>query len=138
VDRHGQKAPEVRIYHFVGAGFRERLGGEGLRPGQLDGDLEFLARAAVKINQIRADLGTVGPVIAEQVEQAMGRLLELLMHSASSHGFAQMDGYILASNQRMLRLAKRLGFVSVESPEGPTVRKVRCELNRRVRLRSET
>jgi acetyltransferase len=67
-----------------------------------------------------------------------GRLLELLMHSASSHGFAQMDGYILASNQRMLRLAKRLGFVSVESPEGPTVRKVRCELNRRVRLRSET
>lgn len=71
IDRHGQKAPEVRIYHFVGAGYRERAGGEGLRPGQLEGDLEFLARAAVKVNQIRADLGTVGPVIAQQVEEAM-------------------------------------------------------------------
>jgi acetyltransferase len=66
------------------------------------------------------------------------RLLELLMQSASRHGFAQMEGYILASNHRMLRLAKRLGFVSVESPEGPTVRKVRCDLTRRVRLRSGT
>jgi RimJ/RimL family protein N-acetyltransferase len=66
------------------------------------------------------------------------RLLELLMQSASKHGFARMEGYILTSNHRMLRLAKRLGFVSVECPEGPTVRKVRCELTRRVRLRSET
>ena len=41
-----------------------------------------------------------------------------------------MEGYILATNARMLGLAKRLGFVSVPSPEGPTVRKVQCELNR--------
>jgi len=58
------------------------------------------------------------------------RLLEVLMQSASRHGFAQMEGYILASNGRMLRLAKRLGFVSVESSEDPTVRKVRCDLTR--------
>jgi len=41
-----------------------------------------------------------------------------------------MEGDILASNGRMLRLAKRLGFVSVESLEDPTVRKVRCDLTR--------
>ena len=34
-------------------------------------DLEFLYRAAKKVQQIREDLGKVGPVIAEQVEEAM-------------------------------------------------------------------
>jgi hypothetical protein len=33
--------------------------------------LEFLLRAARKVEQIREDLGKVGPVIAQQVEQAM-------------------------------------------------------------------
>src|SRR5262249_23340648 len=59
------------------------------------------------------------------------RLLELLMQSASRHGFARMEGYILASNTRMLGLARRLGFVAVESSEDPAVRKVRCDLTRR-------
>lgn len=71
VDRHGQKAPEVLIYHFVGKGYQEN-DLVGTRPGELDGDLEFLMRAALKINNIREDLmGKVGQVIAEQVEEAM-------------------------------------------------------------------
>ena len=37
----------------------------------LDADLEFLMRAVQKIEQIREDLGTVGSVIADQVEEAM-------------------------------------------------------------------
>src|SRR5262245_16223516 len=57
------------------------------------------------------------------------QLLELLMQHARAQGFARMEGYILATNERMLGLAKRLGFATVPSPEGPTVRKVRCELN---------
>jgi len=56
------------------------------------------------------------------------RLLELLMQHARASGFTRMEGYILASNTRMLGLARRLGFVTVESAEGPTVRKVRCDL----------
>ncbi len=73
IDRHGQKASEVRIYHFVGKGYKQR---EQSRPsdipaGELEGDLEFLMRAARKVNQIREDLGKVGPVIAQQVEDAM-------------------------------------------------------------------
>jgi len=72
IDRHGQKAKEVRIYHFVGEGYkeRERLG-QDIPAGELEGDLEFLMIAAKKVETIREDLGKVGPVIAEQVEEAM-------------------------------------------------------------------
>jgi hypothetical protein len=69
VDRHGQKQPEVHIHHFVGAGFDATKPGQA--PGDLEGDLEFLLRAALKVEAIREDLGKVGPVIAEQVEEAM-------------------------------------------------------------------
>jgi len=72
IDRHGQKAKAVRIYHFVGEGYqeRERLG-QDVPAGELEGDLEFLMRAAKKVETIREDLGKVGPVIAQQVEEAM-------------------------------------------------------------------
>jgi len=91
----------------------------------------FVAPLFSELNSLEAATTLKGAGLAR-------RLLELLMQSASRHGFAQMEGDILASNRRMLRLAKRLGFVSVESPEGPTVRKVRCDLTRRVRLGSGT
>lgn len=71
LDRHGQKAPEVRVYHFVGKGYDRRAAGPAVPPGQLEGDLEFLMRAALKVETIREDLGKVGPVIAAQVEEAM-------------------------------------------------------------------
>ncbi|MBF0171448.1 MAG: helicase, partial [Nitrospinae bacterium] len=69
VDRHGQKAVEVLIHHFVGKGFdtAETSG----KVGDLEADLEFLMRAAIKVETIREDLGKVGPVIASQVEEAM-------------------------------------------------------------------
>lgn len=65
VDRHGQRADEVLTYHFVGSGY------EDAGSDSLEADLEFLSIAARKVAQIGADLGSVGPVIAEQVEQAM-------------------------------------------------------------------
>jgi len=68
IDRHGQRR-DVEVYHFVAAGFEKTTPGQ---PKQtLEADLEFLFRAAQKVDQIREDLGKVGPVIAEQVEQAM-------------------------------------------------------------------
>jgi superfamily II DNA/RNA helicase len=70
VDRHGQRAKEVCVYHFVGKGYKERRGGVRTA-GDLEGDLEFLMRACEKVEQIREDLGKVGPVIARQVEEAM-------------------------------------------------------------------
>jgi superfamily II DNA or RNA helicase len=76
VDRHGQKADEVDIFHFVGKGF-DSAATSG-KVGDLEADLEFLMRAALKIETIREDLGKVGPVIATQVEEAMlGRRVQL-------------------------------------------------------------
>lgn len=69
LDRHGQKAPEVSVYHFVTKGFKNSVTKKA--PGELDGDLEFLMRAVLKIETIREDIGKVGPVIAKQVEEAM-------------------------------------------------------------------
>lgn len=87
VDRHGQKQAEVRIHHFVGNTFRQA--DSGAKPGDLDGDLEFLARAALKVETIREDLGKVGPVIAAQVEEAMlGRRTALNTTQAERDGEA--------------------------------------------------
>jgi len=72
VDRHGQRESEVKIFHFVPKGYAQRLQQQQhIKPGALEGDLEFLARAAAKVESIREDLGKVGPVIAEQVSEAM-------------------------------------------------------------------
>jgi L-amino acid N-acyltransferase YncA len=59
------------------------------------------------------------------------RLLELLIGHAAAEGFAGMEGFILASNTRMLGLAAKLGFVRVASPEGPMVHKVWLDLHAR-------
>ena len=68
IDRHGQHAKAVHIYHFVSHGWQQQ---DAATPGSLEADLEFLFRAAQKVNTIREDLGKVGPVIAAQVEEAM-------------------------------------------------------------------
>jgi len=71
IDRHGQDAEEVAIFHFVPKGWQERAAQPFAEPGDLEGDLEFLFYAAKKVESIREDLGKVGPVIATQVEEAM-------------------------------------------------------------------
>jgi SNF2 family DNA or RNA helicase len=72
VDRHGQKADRVLVYHFVGKGYKDRVNSEfSGHVADLEADLEFLMRVALKIETIREDLGKVGSVIAEQVEEAM-------------------------------------------------------------------
>lgn len=71
IDRHGQKHAPL-VFHFVPTGFEQRLAeARGARPGDLEGDLEFLALAARKVEAIREDLGSVGPVLVRQVEEAM-------------------------------------------------------------------
>ena len=72
IDRHGQRADQVNIYHFVSSTYRiaKRIR-RGTYLSRLDADLEFLMTAVQKIERIREDLGNVGPVIAEQVEEAM-------------------------------------------------------------------
>jgi superfamily II DNA or RNA helicase len=68
VDRHGQTAPEVLVHHIASTNWKAP---ERQVDGSLEGDLDFLARVVRKVEQIRDDLGSAGPVIASQIEEAM-------------------------------------------------------------------
>ncbi len=65
IDRHGQKHKEVFIWHPVGKSTGSH------QAGDLEGDHEYLMRAVTKVDAIRQDLGSVGPVIAQQIMEAM-------------------------------------------------------------------
>ena len=77
VDRHDQKADKVLVHHFVGQSWKPEPGQtmtireRGLEANDLEDDLEFLMRVALKVETIREDLGKVGNVIALQIEEAM-------------------------------------------------------------------
>ncbi|WP_081057575.1 DISARM system SNF2-like helicase DrmD [Burkholderia diffusa] len=63
VDRHGQKANEVRIHHFV---YKNQE------------DSEFLKLIVDKVETIRNDLGSVGALIADNVrKKALGQSVNL-------------------------------------------------------------
>lgn len=85
VDRHGQKSPEVRIWHPVGSGVNENLkvGAGGSR--SLDADAQYLYLTCRKVEQIRQDLGSVSEVIAEDVKNIMLRL------DAKTSGYSAED-----------------------------------------------
>ena len=88
IDRHGQKADRVRVFHFVSKGYRERQGRAFDVPASdLEADLEFLMRVAQKVETIREDLGSVGQVLADEVETAMlGRGYSLARTDTAERG----------------------------------------------------
>lgn len=104
---------ELQLVAVAGSGAEEEIiGGARYAATATDGDCEFAVA-----------------VVDEWHRRGLARLLlETLMRLARARGFARMEGYILATNSAMLGLAKRLGFETVKSPEGPTVRLVRCDL----------
>ncbi|WP_077702785.1 DISARM system SNF2-like helicase DrmD [Virgibacillus dokdonensis] len=69
IDRHGQKGKCVYIWHPVGKGFNQDNTTQNVT--KVMGDHVFLMRAALKVDLIREDLGSVGSVIAHQIEEAM-------------------------------------------------------------------
>jgi SNF2 family DNA or RNA helicase len=58
IDRHGQKAPEVFIHHFL---------------YKNNEDSEFLRHVVKKVQRMREDLGSIGEIISDQVEGVMLR-----------------------------------------------------------------
>ena len=48
-------------------------------------------------------------------------LMHALIGAAKARGLMEMDGYVLAMNQPMLRLARRLGFSTAADPEDRAV-----------------
>jgi superfamily II DNA or RNA helicase len=72
VDRHGQAAPQVLLHHFVSRGWEDEVPADvHADTADLADELGFLVRLARKVEQQRADLGSVGPLLAEQVERRM-------------------------------------------------------------------
>lgn len=77
IDRYGQHStPEVR--HFIGTGWESAS-------DTYHGDLEFLARIAVKVARMEEDLGTVNAVLAEAVQRRMlGEIADFDIENASA------------------------------------------------------
>ncbi len=68
---------------------------------------------------IAADYGGAG----------LGRaLLTTLIDSAKRRGLDEMEGFVLASNKPMLRLAARVGFSVAPDPDDPSIRLCRLRL----------
>jgi hypothetical protein len=108
IDRHGQKAKKMLIYHFVGKEYndRERRNVE-TAVGDLEADLEFLMRAVRKIEAIREDLGKLGPVIADQVSEAMlGRRARLDTRKAEED--AEAVGRLFKFERDLAKQVKQL------------------------------
>lgn len=105
IDRHGQKEDIVYIWHPVGKGFEKT--DTSCRPGDIKGDCEYLMRAALKINNIREDLGSVGPVIARQIEEAMLGQGSVLDTSAAEERRKRAGKY-LAAEKRIQERVKKL------------------------------
>ena len=55
-------------------------------------------------------------------------LMRVLINAAAARGLTEMEGFVLAENQPMLRLARRLGFSVVPDPEDRAVRICRLAL----------
>ncbi|HEY7204089.1 MAG TPA: GNAT family N-acetyltransferase [Methylomirabilota bacterium] len=56
------------------------------------------------------------------------RLLRELIRGARARGLRRMEGFVLARNDRMLRLAERLGFSVDTDPDDAAVKIVRLDL----------
>lgn len=114
IDRHGQRQREVYIHHFVGAGYADAADERDIPVGDLYGDLEFLMRAVIKVERIRQDLGRVGPVIAQQVEDAMlGRRRTLDTRAAEAQAAAARN--VLRIERRIREQIERLHERLLES-----------------------
>ena len=62
IDRHGQPSPTVEIFHFTGRDPQANLAAA---------DADFLHRVAMKVNEVRAGLGSANPVLEERIQSAL-------------------------------------------------------------------
>ncbi|HPD17379.1 MAG TPA: DISARM system SNF2-like helicase DrmD [Planctomycetota bacterium] len=125
IDRHGQKEKTVHIWHPVPKGIdfgriREIASREGVRPGDLssiEGEAEFIARAIVKLEQMREDLGIVGPVIAAQIEEGLlGRRIAIDTRDAEAK--ASKARRFIAAERRLQERIARLHARLIEARDG--------------------
>lgn len=106
IDRHGQRQKEVFIWHPVSQGFDPREISRHRKMGEIEGDHEYLMRAVLKVNTIREDLGSVGPVIAKQIEEAMLGRRNALDTGAAEAKAAKARRFVAAERKLQERIAR--------------------------------
>ena len=57
------------------------------------------------------------------------QLMNTLIDAATKRGLQVMEGFVLAENQSMLRLARRLGFTVAPDPDDQAIRVCRLQLS---------
>jgi superfamily II DNA/RNA helicase len=77
IDRYGQTVPPD-IRHFIGTGWNHPV-------DSYEADLEFLARVAIKVSRMEADLGKVNVVLADKMQQrVLGQRVEVDLDAVAS------------------------------------------------------
>lgn len=98
IDRHGQREKEVLIWHPVDGGDagRASVGGHG----------EDILRALRKLDSMRADMGSVNPVIAPQMSGLIEGSLRDLDTRLAEARIARAKNFVRAERELKERLAK--------------------------------
>jgi hypothetical protein len=104
IDRHGQKEKDVFIWHPAGIVSGRDKAAENKR--DMEADHEYLWRAVQKVDAIREDLGSVGEVIARQIEEAMLGRRKTLDTTAVEAKAASSKKFISAEKQLKERIDK--------------------------------
>lgn len=133
-------SPEARYMRFMrvmGEPNIERLRkalaslpASGLGIVATDGDADIFGSALFLIGKDPASCEFSTTVGGDHGGQGLGRaLMSALIAAAKQRGLREMEGFVLAKNQPMLKLASRLGFSIVADPDDASVRICRLYLD---------
>lgn len=98
IDRHGQREKEVLIWHPVDGG--------GANGASVGGHGEDILRALRKLDSMRADMGSVNPVIAPQMSGLIEGSLKVLDTRLAEARIARAKNFVRAERELKERVAK--------------------------------
>ncbi|MDO4236740.1 hypothetical protein [Pseudomonas sp.] len=98
IDRHGQKEKEVVIWHPVDGG--------GANGASVGGHGEDILRALRKLDSMRADMGSVNPVIAPQMSGLIEGSLKDLDTRMAEARIARAKNFVRAERELKERVSK--------------------------------
>jgi len=98
IDRHGQREKEVLIWHPVDGG--------GANGASVGGHGEDILRALRKLDSMRADMGSVNPVIAPQMSGLIEGSLKDLDTRMAEARIARAKNFVRAERELKDRVAK--------------------------------
>jgi acetyltransferase len=135
-DRLSPEARYMRFMRVVGEPNIERLRqalasfpASGLGIVATVGDTAIVGSATFMIERDPTNCEFATTVVGEWGGLGLGSaLMTALIAAAKQRGLCEMEGFVLAKNQPMLRLAARLGFSISPDPDDPAVRICRLRL----------